>query len=306
MCAEVHCCQCGCLYNMQSRMRYAVVANPASGGMSPKRKLLLLGEAARILDAGIHGLEARGPEEFIECAVRAARECDVLVAAGGDGTLNMVVNAIDRTLTPVGFLPLGSGNALRHALGLHGSLADAALRVRTAPIRRIDLVDCAGRVALFASIGLEAEVLRVRRNHPRLRRSGLASYLHAAMVAYFLTYRRLSGTLRVDGGEYRLDRLLTLLVVKHPFLGFGMKVVPGARIDDGRLHILVVNSGFWRSLFRGALSPLFPNPIGRYHTGSRARAFLDRPGSLQTDGEVCRQGQAFGFKVLKGELLIKS
>ena len=287
-------------------MRYAIVANPASGGKALQRKRLLLGDAAKILDANIYGLDARNPEEFNDCVVRTARECDVLVAAGGDGTLSVVVNAIDRDVTAVGSLPLGTGNAMRDALHLRGSLADIALRIRSAPIRRIDLVDCGGRVAFFATVGIEADVLRLRRRHPELRRSGFASYLLAALVAYFRTYRRISGTLWVDGAEFPLGRLLTLMVVKHPFLGFGMKVVPGASLDDGILHILAVNSGFWKLILWGAAALVFQNPGGRYHTGKRVQAVFDRPSSLQADGEECWQAQTFGFEILKGAIMIKS
>jgi diacylglycerol kinase family enzyme len=287
-------------------MRYAIIANPASGGKALQRKRLLLLDAARILDANIHGLDARNPEEFNDCVIRTARECDVLVAAGGDGTLSVVVNAIDRDVTPVGFLPLGAGNAMRDALRLRGNLADIALRIRSAPIRRIDLVDCGGRVAFFASVGIEADVLRVRRRHRRLRRSGFGSYFLAFLVAYFRTYRRVSGTLRVDGAEFPLDRLLTLMVVKHPFHGFGMKVVPRASLDDGKLHILTVNSGFWKLILWGAAALAFQNPGGGYHTGKRVQALFERPCSLQADGEECWGAQTFGFEILKGAIMMKS
>lgn len=271
-----------------------------------QRKRLLLWEAAKILDANIHGLDARNSEEFNDYVVRTARECDVLVAAGGDGTLSLVVNAIDRDVTPVGFLPLGTGNAMRDALRLRGSLADIALRIRSVPIRRIDLVDCGGRVAFFASIGIEADVLRVRRRHPGLRRSGFASYFLAALVAYFRTYRRVSGTLQVDGAEFRLVGLLTVMVVKHPFLGFGMKVVPRASLDDGKLHILAVNSGFWKLIFSGAAAVVSMNRIGSYHTGRSVQALFDRPSLLQADGEECRRAQTFEFEILERAIMIKS
>lgn len=286
-------------------MRYAIVANPASGGKALHRKRLLLGEAAKILDANIHGLDTRNPEEFKECVIRAARLCDVLVAAGGDGTLSIVVNAIDRAITPVSFLPLGTGNAMRDALRLQGSLSDIALRIRDAPIRRIDLVDCGGRVAFFASVGIEADVLRVRRRHPKLRKSGFASYFLAALVAYFRTYRRVSGILRVDSAESPLDRLLTLMVVKHPFLGFGMRVVPWAGLDDGKLHILAVNSSFWKLLLGGAAALVFQNRSGRYYTGRSVQAVFERPCFLQMDGEECWAAQTFRFKLLKSAIMIK-
>lgn len=287
-------------------MRYAIVANPVSGGTSPARKRLLLREAANILDAKIHGLEARTPEEFRECVVRTARECDVLVGGGGDGTLSMIINAIDRAITPVGFLPIGAGNAMRHALRLVGSPATIARQIRDAPVRKFDLVDCGGKVAFSASVGIEAAVLRVRRRYSILNRSGLSGYLLAALIAYFLVYRRISGILEVDGVRSRLESLLTLLVVKHPFHGFGMRVVPQARLDDGRLHVLAVSSGFWRAIVSGGAALFASNLTGRYQNGKSVKAFFDRPHGLQADGEEWWEGRTFRFEVLDQAIMMKA
>jgi diacylglycerol kinase family enzyme len=274
--------------------------------MTPERKQILLRAPAGILNAEIYGLDARNPEEFNECILRTALQCDVLVGAGGDGTLATIVNVIDRSITPVGFLPLGTGNALRHALQLRGSLADIALQIRNAPVRQLDLIDCSGRVAFSASVGIEAAVLRVRMKYPRLRRSGFCAYLFAALIAYFRTYNRVSGLLEVDGLESRLNRLLTLLVVKHPYHGFRMRVVPEAKLDDGKLHILAVTSGFWRSIFWGVAAFFTSNRTGQYHTGKSVMAVFDQPLSMQADGEEWWQARAFRFEVLHKAIMVKA
>jgi diacylglycerol kinase family enzyme len=287
-------------------MRYAIVANPASGGVAPRRKRDLLKEPAEILAAKIHGLDARTTEEFGECILEAARQCDVLVGAGGDGTLSMIVNAVDRTVTPVGFLPLGTGNAMRHALDLRGNLASMARQIRDGRIRHLDLVECGGRAAFSTSVGIEAAALRMRKNHPRLEGCGFCPYLAAALIAYARNYRRASGTLEVDGSEHRLKPLLTLLVVKHPFYGFRMNVVPQAKLDDGRLHVLAVTEGFWRSIFWSVASLFAPNRTGLYLAGKDVKAVFDRPLGLQTDGEVLWEARSFRFQVLERAVMVKA
>lgn len=287
-------------------MRYAILANPASGGIPAERKRLLLRVAATILDAKIHGLDARTPEEFNACVIRAARECDVLVGVGGDGTLSMIINAIDRGTTPVGFIPLGTGNAMRHALQLKGNIAAISRKIRDAPVRRFDLIECGGRVGFSASMGIESAVLRIRKRYPRLNKIGFCAYLFAALAAYPGKYKRMSGTLEVDGVESRLQQVLTLLVVKHPYHGFRMKIVPEAKLDDGKLHILAVNSGFWKSLFWGTASFFSSNRTGHYQTGMRVKAVLDRPHFLQADGEEWWEAQEFRFRVLQRAIMVKA
>lgn len=282
-------------------MRYAIVANPSSGRIPPEKKRLLLREPAAILDAKVYGLDARTPEEFIGLTARTARECDVLVGAGGDGTMSMIVHAIERNLTPVAFLPFGTGNALRHALQLGESLARIAHQIRDAPIRRVDLIDCGGRLAFSASLGIEAAVVRLRKRY-----AGATGYMLAALIAYFHTYRRISGILEIDGAESRLDGLLTLLVVKHPFHGYRMKVVPEAKLDDGKIHVLAVSSGFWRSIFWAIAALVFSNRSGHYYSGKSVKVVLDRPHTLQADGEELWEARAFCFKIMERALMIKA
>ena len=71
---------------------------------------------------------------------------DVLVIAGGDGTLSDIINSIDTAQKPVAFLPLGTGNTMQHALKYKGSIAEIAMRIRDGEIHQYDLVNCQGKV----------------------------------------------------------------------------------------------------------------------------------------------------------------
>jgi len=79
---------------------YAIIANPVSGNLPKDQKGFVLAGAARILDAGVYGLDTRTPAEFDACARQLAGRCDVIVAAGGDGTFSQVINTVDTTLLP--------------------------------------------------------------------------------------------------------------------------------------------------------------------------------------------------------------
>ena len=72
-------------------MRYAIITNPVSGKMTAEQKRAALAQAAEILDTEIHGLDTTTAEEFGQCARELATRCDVLVAAGGDGTFSDII-----------------------------------------------------------------------------------------------------------------------------------------------------------------------------------------------------------------------
>ncbi len=55
--------------------------------------------------------------------------------------------------------------------------------------------------------------------------------------AYFKTYKRAVATITVDGTNIKVKNLLSLMVVKQPYYGFGVNVMPEARFDDQQLHI---------------------------------------------------------------------
>ena len=287
-------------------MRYAILTNPVSGAMTVDQKRRELAPAAEILGAKIHGLDAGGAAELIQCARELASTCDVLVAAGGDGTFSDVINAIDTSRTPVAFLPLGTGNALRHAFSYRGTLADIAARIRRAEISTFDLIDCDRKKRAFiASTGIDATVIRLRDGYRIRGISGFNAYLRGTLAAYFREYERVRAEVVVDGVAFEVRNLLSLMVVKQPFFGFGMEVVPHARFDGGQLHVLWINSGLLKFALGGLAAFTMGNRFGIYRPCRQVEVRLERPMALQIDGDSAWEASAFCFKVLPGALRIK-
>jgi diacylglycerol kinase family enzyme len=171
-------------------MRYAIITNPVSGKMTAEQKRAALAQAAEILDTEIHGLDTTTAEEFGQCARELATRCDVLVAAGGDGTFSDIINAIDTVQTAVGFLPLGTGNALRHALQYKGELADLAVRIRNSEICEYDLINCdEKRRAFTSSVGIEGTITRLRQHYRARGGTGFKTYVRAVLNSYLKDYK---------------------------------------------------------------------------------------------------------------------
>jgi len=289
-----------------AKMRYEIIVNPASGKMTIDQKRHTLAKAAAILDGEIHGLDTATADDLSQCARELAGRCHVLVIAGGDGTLSDIINAIDTYQTPVAFLPLGTGNAMGYALKYKGNLADMAMRIRDGRIHEYDLINCdEKRRAFMASLGIDGAVIQLRDRYRARGSTGLKTYLRAFLVSYFRGHMGVSAKISLDGQTFIIRNLLSLMVVKEPYYGFGMNVVPRAAFDDRRLHILCVNSGLLGSVMAAATAFTVGNRMGKYGNGRQLTVQLEKPLVLQADGNPGWTADEFTFTVLPKALKIK-
>jgi len=287
-------------------MRYAIITNPVSGKMTVDQKLSALGKAAEILDAEIHGLDTVTADDFVQCARELATRCDVLVTAGGDGALSDIINSIDTTRTPIAYLPLGTGNAMRYALKYKGSLTDIAMRIKDGKIHEYDLIDCDEKIRAFMiSVGIEGTIIRLRNQYVAQGAAGFKTYFRSVVNSYFKEYKRTTARVTVDDAMFEVKNLLSLLVVKQPYYGFGMNVVPRARFNDRQLHISCINSGLFESVIGGITAFTIGNRIGQYRTGRQLTVELERPLTMQIDGNEGWNADSFTFTVLPNALKIK-
>ncbi len=288
------------------KMRYAIITNPIAGKMSIERKRSLLAKAAEILNAEIEGLDTHSVSDFRLCAKDLSKRYDVLVAAGGDGTISDVINAVDTSKIPIAFLPLGTGNAMQHALNYNGNLRDIAWRIREGEIREYDLVNCDEKLRGFmVSIGFDGTVIRVRGQYRAQGASGFEAYFRAVLNAYFKEYKRVDARIVADEALFEMKDVLSIMVVKQPYYGFGMKVVPKARFDDGQLHTLSINAGLLKAVIGGLSAFASGNKVGRYRACRRLTVSLNRPVALQIDGNEGWESDEFHFAVLSRGLKIK-
>lgn len=287
-------------------MRYAIITNPVSGKMTVDQKLSTLAKAAKILDAKIHGLDTVTADDFGQCARELATRFDVLVIAGGDGTLSDIINSIDTARTPTAYLPLGTGNAMQYALKYKGSLTDIAMRIRDGKIHKYDLINCDEKShAFMISIGIEGTIIRLYDQYVAQGAAGFKTYFRAVVNSYFKEYKRTTARITVDDAMFEVKNLLSLLVVKQPYYGFGMNVVPRARFNDRQLHISCINSGLFESVIGGITAFTIGNRIGQYRTGRQLTVELERPLTMQIDGNEGWNADAFTFTVLPNALKIK-
>ncbi len=284
-------------------MQYAIIANPKSGGLTVDQKQIRLKTASRILNAKIHGLDTTSAAELTACAVELNKQCDVLVVAGGDGTLSDIINAIYPDRLSLAYLPFGTGNAIRRTLAYRGGIGDIARRIRNGRPHHYDLILCdKNRLSFLASVGIDGTAVKLWTRYRQQGYSPKKAYFLASTRAWIKVYRPGRICLTIDETEITIKKLLSLIVVPQPFFGLGMKVAPKAKWDDGRLHICGIPSGWWNTALAITTSFTIGNRAGIYKTGRKAVVQSEKPLTLQVDGDPGWESDTFLFEVLPGVL----
>jgi diacylglycerol kinase (ATP) len=280
-------------------VKFGMLVNPMAGGTNATRKARTLQAVKDILgDCEIRGLDTKSREEFVQCGADLAREAEVLIIAGGDGSFSDAINALDGDIT-FSYLPLGSGCALGYALDLPPQLTRAAKKIKEGRLRRLDLILCDGqRKAFMSSIGIEGDIINRREV---LRESGITgpqAYAMATFGSFFADLERSDMSFVADGQEFLVPDAVTAIVTKIPYYGYKMRVVPNAVFDDGYLHLLAINSSWGEIVQNMANAFLNENRLGTYRKACEIQITMQRERYAQIDGNIYRKGTSFHFKVL--------
>jgi len=231
----------------------AVVANPGSGRGRGGRTAGPVRDA--LAGAGLDVLVLAGESGAESTALAAGAVADgvhAVVAVGGDGLVHCVVQALAGTGVPLGIVPAGGGNDLAGELRIPADPAAAVAVITAGRTREIDLgrTDRGQWWAGVLNAGFDSQVVaraeRMRRPRGPLRYD-LAAYLEIAHLRHHLM------TITLDGVTH--EQPVTLVVVGNsPRYGGGMRIAPGADLDDGLFDVVVADAMTRRTLAR--LKPL--------------------------------------------------
>ena len=231
-----------------AKPRMLVIVNPYATTVSDRLKNLVVYALQGRYDVTAVDTEARA--HAIEIG-REARDgsYDIVVAFGGDGTLNEVANGLAGTGVPVSMLPGGSTNVVCRTLGIPNDVVDATehllgLADDLRP-RRIDLGTANGRRFVFAcGAGLDAAVVKRVDANPRLKaRAGEWYFTWAAISAFTRDYLRNPVRLRLDAGEESAEGVTAIVQNSDPFTYFresAVRVTHGSEFSDGALTAAIL------------------------------------------------------------------
>jgi diacylglycerol kinase (ATP) len=235
----------------------------------------------------------------IEGVRRQLGDVDLVVAAGGDGTINAVIGALVGQPKALGIIPLGTANDLARTLNIPHEIPAACDVIAAGRTRQIDVTIVNERYFCnVASIGLSVDITRLMTSQTK-RRWGIFAYLLASARG-LRQLRRFHAVIRSPEGKIRTHSV-QIAVGNGKFYGGGMVVAEDATIFDHQLHVYSLEVERWWEVL--ALFPALRR--GSHVHWRRTRTLVTpevqittrRPRTVNIDGELVLKTPAH-FQVL--------
>jgi diacylglycerol kinase family enzyme len=286
-----------------AKLRMFLIVNPRATTVSSRLKNLVVYALRGRYD--VHAVETEGRNHATALAREAvADEYDLVVAFGGDGTLNEAANGLANSSVPMTILPGGCTNVFCRMLGIPTDIVDATeqlLQLADAPVARsIDLGRVNGRYFVFSSgAGVDADATRWVDERQAIKARGrVLTFGYAATAAFFRDYRGRPPRLCLEAGGERTEGVSAFVQNSRPFTYARSKplhLCDDVSLDSGTISTMVMErAGFreapgvlWR-LFRDGHS-LAEHP--------RARSFPGLTEARITSLEVGGQPLPFPLEV---------
>jgi diacylglycerol kinase (ATP) len=218
-----------------------VILNPAAGSVKDVDALV---ERIRRLPNAEVCITTKAGAATQSTRTALGKGCEMIVAAGGDGTLNEVVNGLreDASAVIVGLIPLGTGNDFARTLGLPTDVDEGIALLLAGHTRAIDLVRVTSdEVRYFVNVsaggfsGLVDEKLT-----PEMKKTwGPLAYLRGAAAA-LPDLRAYRTTVSLDNTESLTLSLYNVVIANGRYVAGGRQIAPEASIDDGLLDIILI------------------------------------------------------------------
>lgn len=296
--------------DLHRRPRAALIVNPYSSGITSARERAIVRGLREHMDLEVRRTERGGHAPKIARELVDNGNLDVLIACGGDGTGNEVLNGMDladataETRPAFAVLPAGGTNVLARSIGMPNhpvraisQLAEAIVARRT---RTINLGTVDERVWMFASgIGIDAEMIRHADEHRKGRRPSDISHIVAGIGTFARSRWALKErmSLRVDGGDEELRAAMLLVGNTTPltYLGkIGVHMMPECMLDKGLDFVAPDRANLAFTARFGAQSLGMGRTKSRLASEQRMRLHhdvrsivvtCDEPEPVQADGE---------------------
>ena len=222
-------------------MKTYVIFNPHAGSVTDRKALLR--QLERLKPAAVRITRKRADaEKFTRQAIR--NRADYIIVAGGDGTLNEVVNGVGgrRTKILVGLVPLGTGNDFARSLGLPSAVEENIDILLSKKTKLIDLVRVRSRRTRYfinVSAGGFSGTVEEKLT-PQIKRTwGPLAYVRSAAAALPKLHAYRTQIVFDSKDRLSLD-LYTVIIGNGRFVAGGLPIAPDADLSDGLLDVILI------------------------------------------------------------------
>jgi diacylglycerol kinase family enzyme len=301
------------------KRRMLIIVNPYAATVSDRLRHLVVYALQGRFEVDAVDTQARGHATEL-CREAAHEGYDVVVAFGGDGTVNEAANGLLGSPTPLCCLPGGSANVFGRMIGIPGDLVDATEHILAMADdwrpHRVDLGVVNGRCFTFSSgLGLDASVVEQVDANPRLKaRLGAYFFTWVAVTTFVRRYLVNPPRLQVQAGARTLEGVTAIVQNGSPFTYFQnrpIEIAEGAELSSGTLaggvlhRATAVSMPFiaWRALSRKARFVRHRQVTGLSgFTELTVRSADGRPLPLQVDGDYVGEVAEARYSILPGAL----
>ena len=221
-----------------------------------------------------------------ELATEAVNEgFDIVVAVGGDGSVNEVAKSLIGTDTALGIVPAGSGNGLAMYLGWGRNIPKAISYFNNSRVQLMDTCLINNRPFVnLAGVGFEAKMADYMHF---VRKRGFQAYAKA-FFKHLFAYKFKHYQIKIDNQTYETEAL-NITVANAPMYGYNFIVAPQAKLNDGLLEVVIIKRTL-RLRYLATTLRMFTKSINRSaivkrFSGERIEISLKEPDYAQVDGE---------------------
>lgn len=287
-------------------MRLLFIMNPSSGSSRNDEPAEIIKKTMtdRGLDFRIFHTTGENDVQRITTALEELSP-EVVVACGGDGTVQLVAQALMSRNIPMGILPLGSANGLAKALEIPGKVEDALeLIIHKGGTVSLDVLQVNGHTCVhLCDIGINALLVK---NYEEAGDKGMIGYAKHLMPS-IKESERMNYTIHTPEGTFEEEGYM-LVIANADRYGTGVKISDGS-VSDGRFEICHVKQVDFPSAVKAGLTAfnvfvdrdMFSDVI----SCTRAEITLDRKAHLQIDGEYIGEVDRVNVEIIPSALRIR-
>ncbi|MFA6098690.1 MAG: diacylglycerol kinase family protein [Patescibacteria group bacterium] len=223
------------------KKKYLFIINPVAG---KGKHLSILSEISSFFaseDVDFDTVITQRPKQATQIAKDSSNKYEILVAVGGDGTVNEIINGLAISPAILGILPIGSGNDFSYQLGYKRNLKRDLRILREAKTKWID-VGVVNETDYFINgfgVGFDGETALAARKTMRYT-NGFMAYL-LAVLRTLVFYRCQEVKMKFDDRNTVEQKILFISVCNGTTYGGGFKVAPDAKMDDGLFDVCLVD-----------------------------------------------------------------
>ena len=220
---------------------YKFIVNPAAGKRDPEKIINKINRIFKNDGPYFDIYITRGPGDAVRAAKQAAvNGTEVVVAVGGDGTVNEVVNGLVDSESLLAVIPTGTGNDFAQTVNMPSDVEEACRIILGGGVRAVDLGRVQGRSFInLVGVGFDGAVADLTNQRPKFL-PGAWMYL-ISVIRTLMSYSPADMKITLDQQTFSCTPLLVAVGIGQTY-GGGIRIVPGAVQDDGLFDICVIDS----------------------------------------------------------------